>query len=137
MAMGLFLDRVSENLNDWKVDSAGTWAIEGEPAMTYVLELLQQRDIDISQHLSQPVSEQLLNQFNLILTMERGQKEGLKVEFPNLANRIYLLSEMVGQVFEIRDPVGGPAVEYLATMREIEQLITKGFDRINQLADSQ
>jgi protein-tyrosine phosphatase len=135
MAMGLFHDRVRENIDDWQIDSAGTWALEGEPPMDYVQELLHQRDIDISRHLSQQVSEQLLSQFNLILTMERGQKEGLKVEFPKLANRIYLFSEMVGQVFDIRDPVGGPAVEYAATLREIEQLITKGFDRINQLAD--
>jgi protein-tyrosine-phosphatase len=135
MAMGLFRDRVRETLDDWQIESAGTWALEGEPAMTYVQELLQQKGIDISKHLSQQVSEQLLNQFNLILTMERGQKEGLKVEFPNLANRIFLLSEMVGQVFDIRDPVGGPAIEYAATLREIEKLITNGFDRINQLAD--
>jgi protein-tyrosine-phosphatase len=135
MAMGLFRDRVRENLDEWKIDSAGTWALEGEPAITYVQVLLKQRNIDISQHLSQQVSEQLLNQFNLILTMERGQKEGLRVEFPGLANRIYLFSEMEGQVFDIRDPVGGPAIEYEATLREIEQLITKGFDRINQLAE--
>jgi protein-tyrosine-phosphatase len=96
---------------------------------------MQQKGIDIGKHLSQQVSEQLLNQFSLILTMERGQKEGLKVEFPNLANRIFLLSEMVGQVFDIRDPVGEPAIEYAATLREIEKIITNGFDRINQLAD--
>ena len=135
MAMGLFQDKVKERLTDWKIGSAGTWAVEGEPAMSFVQKLLLQKGIDLREHQSAQVTEALLSPYNLILTMERGQKEGLRIEFPALAGRIYLLSEMVGQVFDIPDPVGGPPAEYEATLREIDQLLSKGFDRINQLAD--
>ena len=137
MAMGLFQDKVRDEISDWRIDSAGTWAIEGEPAMIYVQQLLQHKNIDISQHLSTQVSEELLGQYSLIVTMERGQKEGLKVEFPGFASRIYLLSEMVGKIFDISDPVGGPLVDYEATLREIDLLLTNGFERINQLAENQ
>jgi len=135
MAMGLFQDKVKERLTDWKIGSAGTWAVEGEPAMSFVQKLLLQKGIDLREHQSAQVTEALLSPYNLILTMERGQKEGLRIEFPALAGRIYLLSEMVGQVFDIPDPVGGPPAEYEATLREIDQLLTKGFERISLLAD--
>ena len=135
MAMGLFQDKVKDELGDWKIGSAGTWAVEGEPAMGFVQKLLLQKGIDIREHRSAQVTEELLNQYNLILTMERGHKEGLRIEFPAKAGRIYLLSEMVGQIFDIPDPVGGPPAEYEATLRDIDQLLTKGFERINLLAD--
>jgi protein-tyrosine-phosphatase len=132
MAMGLFRDKVHEE-GDWQVSSAGTWASEGDPAMPYVLKLFAARGIDLSDHSSRPITEEIVSQSRLILAMERGQKEGLRVEFPQHANRIYLLSEMIQKVFDIRDPVGGPAVDYDATFREIERILYQGFDRINQL----
>ena len=135
LAMGLFQDTVKEGLDDWKIGSAGTWAVEGEPAMSFVQKLLLQKGIDLHEHRSAQVTQELLGQYNLILTMERGHKEGLRIEFPAMAGRIYLLSEMIGQVFDIPDPVGGPPAEYEATLREIDQLLSKGFDRINLLAE--
>lgn len=135
MAMGLFREKVKEGPGDWKIGSAGTWAVAGEPAMSYVQKQLLQKGIDIREHRSAQVTEELLSQYNLILTMERGQKEGLRIEFPSMAGRIYLLSEMIGQKFDIPDPVGGPPAEYEATLREIDQLLSKGFDRINLLSD--
>jgi protein-tyrosine-phosphatase len=135
MAMGLFRDKVKDGPGDWKIGSAGTWAVEGEPAIGFVQKLLLQKGIDIREHRSAQVTIELLNQYNLILTMEKGHKEGLRIEFPEIAGRIYLLSEMVGQIFDIPDPVGGPPAEYDSTLREIVQLLTKGFDRINLLAD--
>jgi protein-tyrosine-phosphatase len=135
MAMGLFQMMVQDQPDDWKVDSAGTWAVEGEPPMSYVQKLLLQNGVDISEHVSAQVTEGLLSQYNLILTMERGHKEGLKIEFPAMAGKIYLLSEMIGKVFDIPDPVGGPPVDYEVTLREIDQLLTKGFDRIIMLAE--
>jgi len=135
MAMGLFQDKVREGPEDWKIGSAGTWAVEGEPAMSFVQKLLLQKGIDLREHQSAQVTEELLGQYNLILTMERGHKEGLRIEFPAMAGRIFLLSEMIGQIFDIPDPVGGPLAEYEATLREINQLLTIGFDRINLLAD--
>jgi len=80
------------------------------------------------------VTRELLQSFNLILTMEEGQKEALQIEFPELAHRVYLLSEMIGLTFNIADPVGGDLQDYRVTADEIEQIITDGFETISQLA---
>ncbi len=89
---------------------------------------------DISDHLSQIVSAELLRSFNLILTMEPGHKEALQIEFPEVARRVYLLSEMIGMTFVIIDPVGGEIDEYRVTAREIDRIISDGFDKIANLA---
>ncbi len=72
--------------------------------------------------------------YNLILTMERGQKEALQMAFPNQANKVYLLTEMVGGYWEIVDPIGGPLIDFEDTAREIEQILLVGYKRICQAA---
>jgi protein-tyrosine phosphatase len=66
--------------------------------------------------------------------MERSHKEALSVEFPDLAKRIYLLSEMAGATHDVHDPYGGSIADYRDTARELESLLEKGFDHIVRLA---
>jgi protein-tyrosine-phosphatase len=122
---------------DWRIESAGTWAPEGEPAAARTRQVLQAYGIDLSDHRSRPVSNALLASFNLILTMERGHKEALRAEFPALASRVYLLTEMVGQFFDIQDPIGGPLVDFEATAQEINMLLSRGFEKISRLSQDE
>ena len=104
MAMGLFRSRVDDD-PEWRIESAGTWSIEGQHAASYTRAVLAMRGIDISDHRSRSVDREFLQQFNLILTMEGGQKEAISVEFPEIADRVYLISEMVDEVYNIDDPM--------------------------------
>jgi protein-tyrosine phosphatase len=115
---------------EWRVESAGTWALVGEAAATGSQTVMSARGIDISKHRAQNVSRELLQSFDLILTMESGHKESLCVEFPDLSDRIYLLSEMVNQKDDIDDPYGGALSEYEQAADEIEGYLNKGFDEI-------
>jgi protein-tyrosine-phosphatase len=133
MAMGLFKKKVDYD-PDWRIESAGTWSIEDQPAAFYTQEVLARRGIDISDHKSRSVTGELLNQFNLILTMEEGHKEALSVEFPMIAPRVYLLSDMVGEQYNIQDPIGGPIEQFEMTAQEFERILNSGFQRIIQLA---
>jgi protein-tyrosine phosphatase len=136
LALGLFNDKISKepDASFWKVDSAGTWAPEGESASSKSQLLLEQKGIDIHNHRSKSVSLELLRSFHLILTMERGQKEALQSEFPELKPRIYFLSEMIGQRYDIDDPYNGTLEEYQSTMDEIERILNLGFEKIRSLA---
>ena len=135
MAMGLLRDMVSDDPTGWRIDSAGTWAIDGAPAAVNTQRVLQSRGIDISDHRSRLITEKILSEYNLVLTMERGHQEALKVEFPQFANRIYLLSELIDKKFDIEDPVAGPLVDYQDTAREIELILSDGFEKITILSD--
>lgn len=133
MAMGLFRKKVSD-LSGWRIESAGTWTIQGQPAASYTLQVLQHRGIDIYDHRSRPVNRELLAQFNLILTMESGHKEALRIEFPEFTDRIFMLSEMIGEVSNIPDPMGGSIDEFIETAGDFERIFDQGFENILQYA---
>lgn len=134
MAMAILRSQVEHSSDEWRIESAGTWAVEGVRANLKTQQIMTEFGLDISDHLSQIVTPELLKSFNLILTMEPGHKEALQIEFPEVARRVYLLSEMIGLNFMIIDPVGGEIEEYRATAREIEHLISDGFEKIARLA---
>jgi protein-tyrosine-phosphatase len=137
MASAILKQKVS-NLGEqdvWRIESAGTWASEGVPAVHNTqLTLSALYETDISSHRSRIVTSELLISFNLILTMEKGHKEALQVEFPELANRVYLISEMVGELKEIKDPIGGTPFDFRETAREMDRIMTEGFEKIRELA---
>jgi protein-tyrosine phosphatase len=98
--------------------------------------VMGEEGIDISQHRSRYATKELLEAYNLSLVMERSHKEALRAEFPELAKRIYLLSEMAGSAYDVRDPYGGSMADYRDTARELDSLLAKGFDRITRQAQT-
>ncbi len=136
MAAALFLHRLKQEDPDWqswRVGSAGTWAIDGEPASQNSQKVVARRGFDISQHRSRMVTAELLESYDLILTMEPGHKESLQVEFPAVAERVFLLSEMAGQTAPIADPYGQPVGAYEKTAQKIEEILARGMQRIRSL----
>jgi protein-tyrosine phosphatase len=120
-------------LGEWRIESAGTWGMDGSDMAVGVRTVLVEMGIKPGNHSARTVNAELLNAFDLILTMERGQKEALKVEFLESAGRVYMLSEMIGERFDIRDPMGEPIEEFRQTARLIETILNQGFDRIKFL----
>ena len=94
MAMGLLRNRVKLEAGEWKIHSAGVWALVDHPVDINVQFVLRERGIAELDHSSTQVTEDLLSDFNLILTMERNHKEALRIAFPKYRSRIYLLTEM-------------------------------------------
>ena len=137
MAMGLLYARVAKQVDPWKVESAGTWAIPGQPAASNTRKILLESKIDLDEHRSRTVTRELLYDFNLILVMEQGQKEALRAEFPEIASRVFLFSEMVGENFDLEDPIGGPLEAYRTTAQTIERILNQGFEKISRLSADQ
>jgi protein-tyrosine phosphatase len=134
MAMVMFKSRVDGLDEQWDVASAGTWALKGERATQKARLVMEERNLDLSDHRSRTVDEELLRSYALILTMEKGHKEAISIEFPDVKDRIYLLSEMVGEDHDIRDPVGGSMEDFRETVEELDRILTEGFEKITELA---
>ena len=124
----------TDDWQKWEVGSAGTWATPGRQTFPEAQEIMVERSLDISNHRSRMVTEELLKRFNLVLTMEPGQKEALQLEFPGHSSKIYTLSEMAGVLSPIEDPVGGGLSAFEKTASEIEYWIDAGMERIKKLA---
>ncbi len=119
----------------WTVQSAGTWAVDGEPASENAVTALAGRGIDLSTHRAQEIKPELVEQADLILAMEPNHVEALRQAFPFASKRVYLLTEMVGQSYAIADPYGMSENSYRTTANELERLIEGGYERITALAE--
>lgn len=136
MAEAIFRDMIQKrgNLGDWRIGSAGVRAIVGEPATLFTQSTLRERGIALGSHRSRPVTRDLLQGSNLVLTMEGAQQEVLQSAFPDLADRVCLLASMVDGDFDIDDPIGLPIERYRALADELTDVLGRGMPRIEWLA---
>jgi len=135
MAEVLFKSILKERgeLDEWRVESAGVWAYAGGPATENAQQAMQERGLDLSVHRSQPASNELLAQFDLIVVMTREQQEALLNQDPALADRVILLRELVGEQGDFADPVGGSFEVYQRAADELVKIISEGQPRILKL----
>jgi L-threonylcarbamoyladenylate synthase len=112
MAEGLFRKLLAERLNcamdelaqhGYLVLSAGVSASPGMPAATDALALLRSEGVDLSDHASQPATEDLLTQADHVLAMTAGHLDVLHSDFPQLREKMRMLSPG----HDIADPIGG------------------------------
>jgi protein-tyrosine-phosphatase len=122
------------NTPGWQISSAGTYTRDGMACPREVMVVLRKYGISAKSHRSREISRQIIEQHQLVLCLASNHKEALRAEFPDLASRIYLLSEMVGKKENVDDPIGGPLVEFESVAREIDAYLTQGFDQIVKLS---
>jgi len=137
MAQVLFTQYLKEKGYDpekWKVMSAGCWAYPDLPATRYAVQTAEKLGSDLNSHSSKVVTENLLKDFNLILCMESDHKHFIKRNFPEAADNVFLFSEMIGEVFEIDDPVGGTFEAYELTADKLKEIMRSGFEKIHSLS---
>jgi protein-tyrosine-phosphatase len=136
----IFKEKLRRSVPDWqawRVESVGTWANEGLPATPEMIAVMAKRGLDIKSHRSRMVSAEILACFALVLTMERGQKEALQIEFPFAAKRTYLLTEMSGVNLQINDPLDTSSTGLQILTTEIDDWLERGFSRILDLGRAQ
>lgn len=102
----------------FNVLSAGLSAAIGSPASPEAVDLLAEEGIDLRNHESQQLTERLLHHADHVLTMTRGHRMTILNEYPDLANRVSLLSSEQDDIF---DPYGGGEREYSACKISIEE----------------
>ncbi len=125
-----------QGVEDWQVDSAGTWALPQQTLRPETSRIAARLGVEVAGHMTRVVDQAMLNDHDLILVMESGHKEALQVEFPTSRERVFLLSEMLdGVPFDIPDPVLSPG-DADVTLRDMCDVIRRGLPRIRELAAS-
>jgi protein-tyrosine-phosphatase len=133
MAQGMLRAKLPASLSQRvAIKSAGTLGINGQPATALAIRAAREYGADLSNHLSQGLSEKLTDWADLILVMEKAHLEFIKENYPEAVGRTHLL-RAYGRTLhepsgdeEIPDPIGGS----LATYRECAHLIATELDRI-------
>lgn len=118
----------------WVAESAGTWTVNDMPATDKAVAVLSEIGLDLTEHRSTDVTSLDLQNYDLILTMERGHKESLIVENSQIADRIYILSEMIESTYDIPDPIGGSLKDFQETVKLLEDILLRGYPKIKKLS---
>ncbi len=137
MAEALFKQEVARRgvARQWQIQSAGTWTERGLPATQFSQTVMARRQIDLAEHRSLPVDGELLRAADVVLVMTRNHQEALQAEFPEAADRVYLLSQLVNRSFDIEDPYGSGLDDYEVCADEIQNILTNGWTRLVELTD--
>jgi len=120
----------------WQVASAGTLAMSGYAASKHGVEVLAVRGLDISGHRSHEVTSRDVQDADLVLCMEQGHVEALRIENREHSAKIQLLTAMIGYQEDVADPYGGPRPWYEVMVDQVTDLVDRGLDRIVELANT-
>lgn len=94
-ASAKYIARSLANKNsEWVFDSAGTGAVVGAPVAKYIDDELMVRNIDYSDHVAQQVNDQLVEESELILVMEKEHLDWMIHEWPQHRTKIHLMKQM-------------------------------------------
>lgn len=102
--------------------SAGTAAIPGCPATQYAIEAAKNWNADISGHRSRPMTPELLEEVDLILTMTSSHYHAVRSMLPDAADKTFLLKNYPEERIDgegVADPIGGSLDQYNQTFLEI------------------
>jgi protein-tyrosine-phosphatase len=117
-------------MTDWSVSSAGTWAEDGRAADTRTQAVAAEWDLDLSRHRARRVDGPMLAEADLVLCMERGQLEALRLEWPTQATKVHLFSELGGLRYDVHDPVRGDLGDFRALRRDLQRLLEDNLPRL-------
>jgi protein-tyrosine-phosphatase/tRNA A37 threonylcarbamoyladenosine synthetase subunit TsaC/SUA5/YrdC len=109
--------------------SAGLSAFPGGPASPEAIEVMKQRGLSLVHHQSRAVSDRLIGQADLVLTMTKSHRNAIVQRWPHLASKTYLLSNSRG---DVSDPFGGPESVYAACAAQMEQYLCGWVDQIEE-----
>ncbi len=127
MAQGI-LEKILKQLkaeNQFSVTSAGITAFPGSGASKEAIKALESRNINISNHCSQYLREELAEDAYIILTMTREHARIIKINLPAMRDKVHDIMSFVGEEGDIIDPYGMPLDVYQHTAEKLEQLLTK------------
>ena len=113
-------------LNQLSVESAGVSAMPGESASSNSVAALKKVNIDLSQHTSQPVTQELIDRAFAIFGMTESHLQTLNFHnYKNLPEHVHLFREFMNadKSTQIPDPFGQDFDAYKACLDSMLEAI--------------
>lgn len=118
------LQAEEEPLRSTRVVSAGISAYAGDPASGNAVKALKSVGLDLRSHHSQPFSDKLARESDLILTMTSGHLQAIRSRYPDLKAPVYRFREWIPSGNrEVDDPFGGPLDLYVETRDNLAEAV--------------
>ena len=111
--------------------SAGTLGLQNRNADPKSVKVCKEIGVDIVQHRSQGLSNELVDWATYILVMERRHARHVRQHFPNAGNKILELGSFGGMA-EVPDPIGGWIFKFRKCRKQIDRCLTSFLTQIQQ-----
>lgn len=122
MAEGLLKQRYP----DKTIGSAGLREITvGWSADPFSIRVMREHGVDISRHRARLLTNELLKDVDLVITMEKEQSDIVKYSFPNFKGKIIRVGEYGN--YDVPDPYS----KNIKAFEESFKLISQGIDQID------
>ncbi len=116
--------KILANAVDWRVVSAGTGAVNGQPPSFNAVKAMRLAGLDISGHRSQMVNARLVEEATLILGLTRSHVDNLLYLYPQASEKTFTLGQFDAQLRaaeqDVVDPIGGSLEEYVSCRDQIQ-----------------
>jgi len=110
---------------DFSFSSAGIYANEYEAASEGAILALKEMGIDLKEHLSKRIEEDMLKEADLVLAMTKSHKLELLAAYPEYSKKVKTLCEAAGEQCDVPDPYGQSRQVYISTAQKIKELLEK------------
>lgn len=134
MAAGIMAKLAEEDELDIKIESAGLFAQNGAPASPEAVRALEKYDIDISDHIAQQITDELIEKSDLIVTMTEAHKRLLENIAPE---KTRTLAELCGLDEDIADPFGGDDSDYDKTADDLYTALCSLADKLYEIQENE
>ena len=114
-----------ENL---EIESAGTFAGEGQPPSGSSLAVMKARGIDISGHRSSPLTAEKLESSDLVVAMTNSHRLQIGKILPSALKKTRLIMEFADKApADVSDPYGGNLEDYTACFDQLKPALDNLF----------
>lgn len=113
----------------YDVLSAGVGAVDSDPASTESVQVMKEKDIDLSLHLSSCVSNEMLENSDYVYALSASHLNVLQNARPDLADKFRMLRP---DGRSISDPIGYGMDHYRECAEEIEKCVTAIVTNLHQ-----
>ena len=122
LAEAYFRSLVKKDGRSMTVCSAGLETTPGKPADPRAKAVAIEHRLSLGEHTTTQVHMELLDQSDLILVMEMGQRDRIEALYPKSKGKVVLLGRFdSGGSLEIADPYSGTSEDFLACFQQVSR----------------
>lgn len=127
MAEAIFKNIIKESgrEREYEAESAGIFAVEGQKASSNAVETMRGKGLDLTKHISKSISEDMIIDSDIILTMTKSHKDNLLLLNKGLEGKVFTIKEYIrnNEDIDILDPFGSSLEVYKACAEDLEKSI--------------
>jgi len=133
-------DDSTDRSSDLEFKSAGTFAVEGDPASPEAVVVMEEIGLDIDKHKSIQFDKELAEWADVILAMEAKHIEEMEAMAPDEEDKMHTLLGFAEGVegypgeegYDILDPYKSDVEVYRETRDQIKEAVTKALKRLEE-----